>query len=117
MDEEIGKIQREFDRNIEKELTIMENLNGAQSSNFDGFSGQREEKNSLVPIYHKNYEIFEKLKKTWNYNHNRIKDFNQKKLQKYQQQFRLKYMFIADKSDYTFHKRITALSKYTVIVF
>ena len=114
MDYNVDKVRNILDKDIEKDLDSMYELKRAESSNLPSFPEKKQDKDSLVLIGLNRYALFEKLKKTWNNSHQRIKDFNQKKIQKFQQIFRLKYMFIYASSDYTYHKRIRALSKLTV---
>lgn len=106
----LDDVRNEIDKDIERDLNSMYELRRSESAS----QIIKEEKDSLVFLSQNRYEFFEKLKKNWHVSHSRIKDFNQKKLQQYQQIYRLKYMYMYDISDHTYHNRINALSKYTV---
>jgi predicted secreted protein len=115
MDLNVDKVRNVLEKDIENDLDSLCNQRRSDGYKSSDLGNRKDEKDSLVLIGSNRYELFEKLKKTWNFSHQRIKDFHQKKIQKYKQIFRLKYMYIFDSSDYTFHKRIRALSKYTVL--
>lgn len=114
MDFNIDEVRKELDKDIERDLNVMYNLKRSESSSLQHFVEKKDEKESLVFLGRNRFELFEKIKRNWNKTHQRIKDFHQKKIQRFQQQFRLKYMFVFDATDYSYHKRIQALSKYTV---
>jgi hypothetical protein len=114
MDNNLDHLRNELDKDIENDLISMYDLKRTESSINNSVPERKEEKGSLVVITQDRLELFEKIRKTWSNSHRRIKEFNQKKIQKYQQLFKLKYMYIIDSSDATYHKRINAISKYTV---
>ena len=107
-------VRHQLDKDIEKDLHNMYDLKRTDSTNFDNFSEKNQSKDSLAIIIENRYDLLEKLKKNWYISHQRIKDFKQKKLQKFQQIYHIKYMFIYDPKNKIYQKRIHALSKYTV---
>lgn len=114
MDSVLDKLRNDLDKNIENDLISMYNLKRTESALLNYSGDRHEEKGSLMLFGQDRLEMFEKIRRTWNLSHRRIKEFNQKKIQKYQQLFKLKYMYIINAADLSFHKRIGALSKYTV---
>ena len=105
------------DKNIEKELNQMYDLKRTDSTNIDNLNDKKNAKDSLVTIPDNKYDIFKKLKKNLHNSHQRIKDFNQKKLQKFPQLYQIKYLIIYDPKNKIYQKRTQALSKYTVKLF
>ncbi len=114
MDLNVESVRNNIDRDIENDLNSIFNQRRLGESNNSPLSDKKDEKESLVLAACNPYELYEKLKKSWNFSHRRIIDFHQKKMQKFKQIYRLKYMYIFDSSDNSSHKRIRALSKYTV---
>ena len=107
----LDDMRKQFEKEIEIGLAEMYDLKRMESSKI---SGNTDAKDSLVLPNQSRYKWLEKLKENWQVSHRRIKDFNQKKIQKFQQIFRLKYMYIFNKSEYTYHNTVNAISKYTV---
>ncbi len=85
MDLNVESVRNNIDRDIENDLNSMYNQRRFGESNSSPLNDKKDEKESLVLAGSNPYELFEKLKRSWNHSHQRIIDFHQKKMQKFKQ--------------------------------